>query len=531
MSFKSLTRNGEAFITKACNENTNNFSGSFPYVLGRSNVTGGTVVTANSKYQGSPITDNETYVKALIFWFNQYSEQYQLDANIVAAQTFIESSFKLWEYSNSGDDTKSSAMGLCQLYDNEIWDLFFTTTREEVTIPKDQTLYDDQKLIISMNLSGDLTDIRNIVPYQDNSTADTNATAIANRGQLFQNIMNNTEIMIQVQCRYMSEIGQRNNNLASSSLFAYATNGYLTSATYNEVINNAAKANLPVKPGIDYVDKVFKLLGGKYKSIFGDFGRDYVYDLTPNDQANKNLSGTVTINQGNKLPPIGNNGSYPEETVKKIVRSLSKFGITNIYLQSGILAVISTEGSFFAKSELSYSRTSNDRLRLIFSTRLSDLTETQLSDLKANDTNFYAKVYEGTFGSRYGNTTFGDGFKYRGRGFNAITFKSIYDKIGKAINVDLVANPEQLATNIDVAADAVAAYFIDYFNTATRLGIPSRRYNLNSFNDVSDLASGTRIAFQANAGWNTNLNSSIYPDEFKKQMGNVGKLYSIALTA
>jgi len=529
--FKPLTKNAEAFINQVVSlTGSSNFSGSLPYALGRSNEVPNTVYTGNPMYRGAPITSAQDYGAALIFWFNQYCEEYTLDANIMAAQVYVESGYRLWEYSNSGDSVKSSAMGITQLYDNEIWDLFFTTPNEEVALPKDQTLYDDQTDIIGLNLSGDITDIRNIVPYLDNSTPETNAIALANRKQLFQNIMNNTEIVIQGLCRFMSEIGDRNNNLAASSLFAYATDGYLASKTYNEVINNAAKANLQVKPGIDYVEKIFKVLGGKYKTSLPGFGKDYVYDNTINDQANKNLSGTVIINQGTNYPPVGNKGTYPEETVRTIVRALEKYGITNQYLQSGILAVISTEGSFFPQSELSYSKTSNDRLRLIFGTRLSNLTENQLTALKANDINFYAAVYEGKFGAAYGNTTFGDGYKYRGRGFNQITFKSLYQRIASVIGVDIVTNPDQLNT-ISVAAEGVAVYFKDFFDTATRLGIPSKRYGLNSFNDVNDLTLGTRIALQANSGWNKNLNSSIYPEVFKKQMANVGKLHSIALTA
>lgn len=528
MPYRPLTQNGEKFIIDACNKNTNSVSGSFPYALGRSNVAANTILTADSKYQSLSITDNLTLATALIFWFNQYCEWYLLDANIIAAQTYIESNFKLWEYSNSGDATKSSAMGINQLYDNEIWDLFLDDNGMEVDVPKDQDLFLQQKAIMSTNLLGDLTDIRNIIPYQNDSTSATNAVALENRKQLFQNIMNNTELMIQIQCRYMSEIGERNNNLASSSLFAYSTNGYLESKTYNEVINNASKGNLPVKPGIDYVDKVFKVLGGKYKGDLIGFGKDYVYDPTPNDQANKNLSGTVIIGQGSKNPPVGFLGTFPEDTIKTIANSLNKFGITNQYLQAGILALITTElspkGGFVPQSELSYSRTSNDRLRFIFTTRLSDLTESQLGLLKTDDVAFFDKVY----GNRYGNTSTGDGYKYRGRGFNGITFKSIYSDVAKAIGVDIVANPDLLNT-IPVAADAVASYFQQYLKKAEEIGIPAKFYGLNHFSEVTDLVLGSRIALQANAGWKKNLNTTIYPEVFRKQLAVVGTLHTIVI--
>jgi putative chitinase len=48
--------------------------------------------------------------------------------------------------------------------------------------------------------------------------------------------------------------------------------------------------------------------------------------------------------------------------------------------------------------------------------------------------------------------------KYRGRGFNGITFKNTYKKYGDMIGVDLVKYPEKLGDPV-IAAKVNAIYF------------------------------------------------------------------------
>ncbi|SAL86967.1 glycoside hydrolase family protein [Caballeronia terrestris] len=65
------------------------------------------------------------------------------------------------------------------------------------------------------------------------------------------------------------------------------------------------------------------------------------------------------------------------------------------------------------------------------------------------------------YGARYGNgdTASGDGWRYRGRGLKQITFKDNYRDAGRALSVDLVNDPEQLANDDRLAARSAGWYW------------------------------------------------------------------------
>lgn len=71
------------------------------------------------------------------------------------------------------------------------------------------------------------------------------------------------------------------------------------------------------------------------------------------------------------------------------------------------------------------------------------------------------QIFNVVYGNRsdLGNTQEGDGFKYRGRGPIQLTGKYNYKRIGDAIGVDLVKNPDLVLTNKDIGLRAVKAYF------------------------------------------------------------------------
>lgn len=62
------------------------------------------------------------------------------------------------------------------------------------------------------------------------------------------------------------------------------------------------------------------------------------------------------------------------------------------------------------------------------------------------------RVYAGRYGN--GDEKSGDGWKYHGRGLIQVTFKDNYAACGKALGLDLVANPTMLETPLYAALSA-----------------------------------------------------------------------------
>ena len=193
---------------------------------------------------------------------------------------------------------------------------------------------------------------------------------------------------------------------------------------------------------------------------------------------------------------------------------LQKQGITNPVVIQGILGVVGTESNFVPKNEIGYRNTSVERIRQIFGSRVSQYTDAQLNTLKANDEAFFDVIY----GGMYGNAPKGDGWKYRGRGFNGLTFKDNYAYYGKKIGVDLVANPDR-ANETSVASKILAVYFADVFSKAKTNGSLLSKYGVNDISKIKSKEQAVSLALQANAGWNKNINTTFYQSVAAKALG------------
>jgi len=93
--------------------------------------------------------------------------------------------------------------------------------------------------------------------------------------------------------------------------------------------------------------------------------------------------------------------------------------------------------------------------------------------------------------SDLGNTQKGDGPLYKGRGFIQLTGRANYDHYGKALGVDLLSNPELVAT--EYPAD-VSGWFWD-------------THNINALADADNINAVTRMI---NGGYNGLADRTLY---------------------
>ncbi|MEM2138570.1 MAG: glycoside hydrolase family 19 protein [Candidatus Woesearchaeota archaeon] len=192
-----------------------------------------------------------------------------------------------------------------------------------------------------------------------------------------------------------------------------------------------------------------------------------------------------------------------EKNILLLYEAMIKHGITNIYTQTAILSIIGKESMFIPKSEQSYRNTSLERIRKIFGKRVESLSDDELRKLSQNDYEFFERVYGANSGVLLGNKYAGDGYKFRGRGFNQITGRYAYEKYGKMMGLDLVNNPD-LLNDTKIAAEATILFFKNRF---LEKGNKLNLYNANNINDFKNLTDSLNAVYHANAGWGKSLES------------------------
>lgn len=168
-----------------------------------------------------------------------------------------------------------------------------------------------------------------------------------------------------------------------------------------------------------------------------------------------------------------------------IINTLKSYGINNEFTISAILGVVMKETQLTPKSEnLSYSakRITEVWPRIPFE---------KAKQLEKNPVALGNFVYGGRFGNGMN-----EGYLYRGRGFNQLTFKDNYKTYGLLINENLVSNPDKV-NEVQTAAKILYWYMK---RNADRYNI-----NLNNFN----VDNAYNIIYSFNAGKNPNTSGIV----------------------
>ena len=204
------------------------------------------------------IRTNGELGEALIKWYNQYAEEFQMDANIMAAQAYQESAYIVWNFA-----VNSTASGISQFVDDAIYDIIMRNSRGGMSAADKQA--------ISKNMIGYTYSTG--TPPKDKFLVDFHAGRV-NRPILHQNIIDNPAIMIKAQFAYMKWISTRCDKLASCTLFGYSRGpGYVKSSSYSAAIALAkGQGNSYEDEGIKYVYRIFN-------NLYQNFGYKHL-DIT-----------------------------------------------------------------------------------------------------------------------------------------------------------------------------------------------------------------------------------------------------------
>ena len=196
------------------------------------------------------------------------------------------------------------------------------------------------------------------------------------------------------------------------------------------------------------------------------------------------------------------------ENIPIIRDALKKYGIYNETLIAAILAVIGKESGYKPIAEnLNYTLAN---IRKTWGYIPIDIA----TKLVGNPVALANYVYSNKYGN--GDPSTNDGYKYRGRGFNQLTFKDLYYKVGKILGIDLVNNPD-LLLDPKIAAEASAVYYKNVFQN--NKAVIQKKYGIDITKPIppgTDPKTLLKIAVNATAGFGKD--QSIVDNEYAKAL-------------
>lgn len=219
---------------------------------------------------------------------------------------------------------------------------------------------------------------------------------------------------------------------------------------------------------------------------------------------------------------FNNIDSNKKNTISLVVKACKDQGFTNPIFQAALCGIVSKESDFNPRGEVPYRNNSAESIRKVFGARFKAYTDQQIDNIKSDDKKFFSIVYgELIIGKNYYGAVFPgikgqnspgygdgepastDGWIFRGRGFNGLTYRGNYSKFGKKLGIDLEGHPE-LVDKLDVAAKALVLYFSSGIETngglVTAYGIKKGANVIDTVNNCKDIGAMVTLLYQLNAG-------------------------------
>lgn len=183
------------------------------------------------------------------------------------------------------------------------------------------------------------------------------------------------------------------------------------------------------------------------------------------------------------------------DKLQPILQAFTELNITDKFLRAAIIANMEKECGLVPQAEniAAYSKTSNERIRKIFGSRVKHLMDKDLDFIKSVPEQFAELIYGKStqIGKSMGNDEPGDGYKYRGRGYIQLTGKNNYKFFGKLSGVDLLKEPDILINDPTISAKVSINFIL---------------YGLKDKTTFSTLEEATRAVTQVIGGKGLNLN-------------------------
>jgi predicted chitinase len=168
-------------------------------------------------------------------------------------------------------------------------------------------------------------------------------------------------------------------------------------------------------------------------------------------------------------------------------------GVSDNETRAGLAAICMGESNMLTHVETGYANTSDARIRQVFGSRVSNLSDAELDALKADDRKWFGYVYGSQFsvGQQLGNTQPDDGYNFRGRGFIQLTGRANYQRYATKIGrPEIMANPD-LANDPAIASQLAVAYILDRYHGG---GFEAMMASVG--NNTPDIATTKRQYFQ-----------------------------------